>query len=206
MMMASLTAGLRAMRDAATQITVDDLRKQFDERTIEKLYSNPLKRSFQVLSDILLQRSREAQEREARKAKEAKEAKEAKAAKEAKVAKEARDLTTAKGQSTFPSTLYGTQIGVSGTHRSSTLPPTVTPQKRKVSETESETSYGKLSTETTPSKLTSPEVNIQNLQNQLVYDVLDALYHVTAVPVSWARNRESMRIKYEPFVHSCICN
>jgi hypothetical protein len=75
---------------------------------------------------------------------------------------------------------YETQAGISDHRGPSTSSITVTPVKRKASES----SFGKPSTEITLSKTFSPEANIQNLQSQLVYDVLDALYHVTVILVS----------------------
>ena len=64
----------------------------------------------------------------------------------------------------------------------------------------SDTSFGTRSTETTPSKLSKPESSIQNLQNTLVYDVLDAIYGAAFIRVPWARGRKNMRLNYEPFV------
>jgi len=113
----------------------------------------------------------------------------------------AKNLTTAKPSTSQPIP-YGTQAGISDHRGPSTSPITVTPVQRKASES----SFGKRSTETTPSETFSPEANFQNLQSQLVYDVLDALYHVNAIPVSWVRNSEIMRIKYTSFVHSWICH
>jgi hypothetical protein len=55
MMMAILILGLKALQDAAAQITFVDIYNRFDDTVIEKIHSNPLKRSFQVLGDILLQ-------------------------------------------------------------------------------------------------------------------------------------------------------
>ena len=204
MMMTSLTVGIKKMRDDALQITKDDLENPFDKGTVTKLRLNPLKRSFQGLSDVLRQCSREEQERESKRAKEARAIKKAKAAKEeeAKTTAIAKDPTSAKVPSTSQSTIHANQPLMSGSHGPSTPPIPVTPQKRKVSDT----SFGKISAEGTPSKLKSPETNIQNVQNQLVYDVLEALYDVPAVPVSWAENRESMRITYETFVRSSIRN
>jgi hypothetical protein len=187
--MASLTAGLEAMRAAAKLITAQDL-DQHDRETAEKLHSNPLGHSFHILRTVLLQQSEEARAREAKRRKEVTNAaKPAKSAKEPKPAKEPKDL-------------YGNQLGLSGTSGPSAPPTTVTPVIRKASDS----SYGPGSTETTPKRLKAPEGDIQNLQNTLVQDVLNALYHDNAVPVSWAKNRETMRIEYRPFVHPCICN
>jgi hypothetical protein len=185
-MMMSRTAGLKALRDAASHITIDDLCSA-DSSSREKLYSNPFKYVFYILEGILMQHDQEEKGREAIKTK------------EAKAAKEAKTSTNANVPSTFESGLYGTQLGVSGTRGPNTLPTTATPTKRKVSET----TFGTQSTETTPTKMTSPEASIQNLQNQLVNEVLLALYHNVAVPVSWAKNRKFMQIRYTPFVHSC---
>ena len=194
---ASLTAGVKTMRDAAIQISSDDLHKLGD-KTKAKLHVNPLQNTFECLRDVLLQRSMEAQKREARRAKWAREAKKARDAKEADV----KESTTMNLPSTFQSPLSGTQPVLPETHKSSTLLNTFTPTKRKVSET----SFGTSSMETTPSKLTSPEANIQELQNSLVRDVLKTLYDEAAAPVSWARNRNRMKIRYVSFVHPCMCN
>ena len=194
MMMAILILGLKAMQDAAAQITFVDIYNRFDDTVRKKIHSNPLKRSFQVLSDILLQDSQESYERESRKAKQDKATKQNKPA-------TAKNLTTAKPSTSQPIP-YETQAGISDHRGPSTSPITVTPVKRKASES----SFGKRSTETTPSKTFSPEANIQILQSQLVYDVLDALYYDTAIPVAWVRNREIMMIKYTSFVHSWICH
>jgi hypothetical protein len=80
MMMAILILGLKVQQDAAAQIMLDNIYNQFDDTVIEKVYSNPLKRSFQVLSDILLQDSQESYERESRKAKQDKATKQDKLA------------------------------------------------------------------------------------------------------------------------------
>ena len=56
------------------EITQKDLRLHGTDEFVEKLYNNPLKRTFQVLGDILLQRSLEAEEWEAVRRREAREA------------------------------------------------------------------------------------------------------------------------------------
>lgn len=203
MIRASLTVGIKAMRDAAIQLTKDDIVKQpYVPDTTQKMHLNPLKHTFQSLIDVLWQQSREAEERDkAKRRMTARAAKKARGAKKANVTTEVKDPTTAKVPSIIQSKLYGTQPGLSKTREPSTPPNTVTPTKRTVSGT----SFGKDSTEGTPSKLTSPEPNIQNLQNFLVYDVLGALYDVASIPVTWAQNRE-MRINYSTFVHLYICN
>ena len=78
MMMAILILGLKALQDAVAQITFVDIYNQFDDTVIKKIHSNPLKRSFQVLGDILLQDSQESYERESRKAKQDKATKQSK--------------------------------------------------------------------------------------------------------------------------------
>lgn len=207
-MMASLTAGIKTMRDAAIQITEDDLHNLLEDKTLKKLRVNPLKRTFQCLGDVLLQRSTEATKRASQRAKRANAMKRARAAKivtattETKGTTEIEDPATANVLSAFHSPLYGTQPGLSATLEPSTVPNPVTPtRKRKVSQT----SYGKTFTDSTPSRLTSPETHIQEVQNSLVRDVIDALYDRPAVPVSWARNRESMTLRYATFIHRCIC-
>jgi hypothetical protein len=178
--MTSLIVGLKAIRDAAIQITQEDLHSHGTDEFVEKLDNNPLKRTFQVLGDILLQRSREAEEREAARRREAREAGAAR--------KKQPHIIQNKN-----STADGVQ-SIAGPRQPSSLPST--PQKRDFSDT----SFGTRSTETTPSKLTKPESSIQNLQNMLVYDVLDAIYDAAFIRVPWARGRKNMRLNYEPFV------
>jgi hypothetical protein len=190
--MASLTAGLGELRAAAKQITALDL-DRYDEETRERIYKNPLRDSFQVLRTIVVQQSKEAQARESKRRKEVNRMK-VKAAKEAELAKEAKPAKK-------PRDLYGNQLGLSRTSAPSAPPTPVTPVKRKASDS----SYGKHSTESTPKRFKAAEVEIQNLQNHLVHDVLNALYHDFEVPVPWARNRE-MKLMYQAFVHPCICN
>jgi hypothetical protein len=189
--MASLTAGLGELRAAAKQITALDL-DQDDDETREKIYKNPLRDSFQLLRTIVVQQSKEAQARESKRRKEVNRMK-VKAATEAELAKEAKPAKK-------PRDLYGNQLGLSGTSGPSAPPTPLTPVKRKASDS----SYGK-STESTPKRFKAAEVEIQNLQNHLVHDVLNALYHDFGVPVPWARNRE-MKLMYKAFVHLCICN
>jgi hypothetical protein len=69
-----------------------------------------------------------------------------------------------------------------------------TPKKRDFSDT----SFGNRSTETTPTKLVSPESSIQYLQDTLVRDVIDAVFGRPYVPVTWPRGRKKMRLVYDP--------
>jgi len=69
----------------------------------------------------------------------------------------------------------------------------VTPQKCNISDT----SFGSRSTETTPTKMTKPEANIQDLQNLFVEEVLSRLY-AGYVPVTFARGR-NLTLNYMPY-------
>lgn len=178
--MAFLIVGLQAMRKAAYQVTQEDLRSHGSDYFVEKMYNNPLKRTFQILGTILIDRSEEEILREAARVKEIWEAKAAR-----------------KKQSAALQTTGSTKDGihsVSGPRQPSASP--ATPQKRNISDT----SFGTRSTETTPTKLTKPESSIQNLQNTLVYDVLEALYHTDSIRVPWARGRKNLRLVYRPYV------
>jgi hypothetical protein len=70
---------------------------------------------------------------------------------------------------------------------------TVTPKKRNISDT----SFGTVSTETTPTKLAKPEQHIQQLQDTLVSDILVYVYGGGDIPVRWAEGRE-LYLTYAP--------
>jgi hypothetical protein len=46
------------------------------------------------------------------------------------------------------------------------------------------------STETTPKKLLKPEAVIQGLQNLLVLNIMEALFHDNSIPLKWPRGRK----------------
>ena len=175
--------GLRALRDAARPITLKDLQSHGSQKFAETVYDNPLKRTFQHLGSILIQRGREDTERESAQVKQVWETKAARKKQAAVI--ETTELTD--------------EIHPIPGPRQSSVSPT-TPQKRKVSAA----SFGTDSAETTPVKLVKPEPNIQNLQNAIVYDILDAIYHTDVIRVPWARGRKNMRLQYESYLFDII--
>jgi len=78
-----------------------------------------------------------------------------------------------------------------------TVPTPVTPQKRNASDmsSSSDTSHGKVSHHTTPTKIKSAEPSILILQTQLVSAILKEVWGKPQVPVTWARGRE-MNLQY----------
>ena len=166
------------MRDAALQISQHDLQSHGSDEFSKKVYNNPLKRTFRILSTILIKRSHEEMIREAMRKRQVREAKAAKEIQSAAIE------ATVSSEGIYP---------VSGPRQPSTLP--ATPQNRNVSDS----SFGKRSTETTPTKLIKPESSIQNLQNTFVQDVLDALYDSDFIRMPWARGRKNLRLIYEPY-------
>ena len=160
-------------------ITQEDLHAHTSPTTEEKLCSNPLQRTFELLGEILIQRSREDMERQTERVKMAREAKAARAKQLSSDEKtdSAADETKNIAEPRLPSALPST------------------PQKRDFSGT----SFGPRSTEGTPITLIKPEPNIQDLQNTLVRDVLRAIYGSPYIRVPWARGRQNMRLSYEPY-------
>jgi hypothetical protein len=168
----SLIVELEALQEAIIHVTLEDL--QSDE-AVDKVIGNPLKHTFVVLIDMLIQRSQEAIDREAERNKAKREAKTAR--------KPTKDETS-----------IGDDVqSTSDPPSSSTMP--CTPHKRHISET----SFGSRSTETTPTKMESPEKNVQYLQDTLVREVIDAVFGPPYVHVKWPRGRTKLRLAYDPF-------
>jgi len=63
----------------------------------------------------------------------------------------------------------------------------------------SETSFRSKSTETTSTKMESPEKNVQYLQDTLVCEVIDAVFSPPYIHVKWPRGRTKMRLAYDLF-------
>jgi hypothetical protein len=173
---------LQDLRDAAKQITADDLKSHGTQKFVDKLRMNPLKRTFQILGKILIKRSREETLRAAARKKEIADA------------KAARKEESASSQSAVSTD--GNHFG-SGPRFPGTVP--ITPQKRNISNG-SATSYGPESTDSTPTRMVKPESSIQELQGTLVYDIFDALYDSDFIQVKWARGRKNLRLIYEPYL------
>jgi hypothetical protein len=169
-----LIVGYLALVAASNQITYDDLLAIRSDEVEDKLFGNPLARTLENLGRILNQRSPESSAREAVKPQEAKEA------------KAVQNLVTHG---------HSKQITISTSDSSLPRHPVTTPsitQKRSLSNT----SFEPRSTESTPIKLVKPETDIQQLQNDLVGDVLSALYGKVHIKVTWPRGRK-LNLCYE---------
>lgn len=162
---------------ASNHITYDDLLAIRSDEVESKLIDNSLMRTLENLGRIMNQRSLESATREAAKLQEAREAK---IARKSVIQGSSKQITVSKDDAP-DSSLRRYPV---------TLPST--PQKRNISDT----SFGTRSTESTPTKLVKPETDIQQLQNDLVGDVLEALYDKVHVKVTWVRGRK-LNLCYE---------
>jgi hypothetical protein len=164
---------------ASNQITHDDLLAIRSDQVEDKLDGNPLKHTLDSLGRIMNQPSSESAAREAAKLQEARAAKAAYKSISDSPSKQSTISKHDASESSLP-------------RYPSTLPST--PQKR----TTSDTSFGTHSTESTPTKLVKPETDIQQLQNDLVRDVLSAVYGRFYAGVTWPRGRK-LNLCYEPY-------
>jgi hypothetical protein len=163
-------------------VSEKDLRHIFDEEVEEKLYRNPLRNFLQQLGSLYIQRSQQDLDRMAQKEKLAREI------------RERRLAVVTQPVEPDNSTQLPMQDAFDTAHPRYPSTLSSTPQKRNASEA----SLDPHSTHTTPKKLVKPESVIQNLQNLLVQDVLNGLFHRFSVEIKWPRGRK-MRLLYAEY-------
>ncbi len=147
----------------------------FDDKT----HKSPLKETFRILGEILVEPSEEEILREAARVKEVREA------------KGAREKKSAVIQ---PTVSTDEIHSVSAPRHPNTSPST--PQKRNISDA----SFGTRSANTTPTKLIKPESSIQELQNILVREIRGAIYYAAVIRMPWPRARTNVRLVYQQYI------
>lgn len=154
----------------------------------EKLFKNPLKGFLRQLGSLYIQRSQEEMDKIVRKEALARDLRE----QQLKIPIVGNPVEQAAPPQ---SSLESTTATSTTTSTTSTSNPTTprypstmpsTPQKRNASEA----SLDPKSTETTPKKLLKPEAVIQSLQNLLVLNIMEALFHDNSIPLKWPRGRK----------------